>query len=71
MGLWAPTMEQIAGIARWFCGALTAYSTFGYKTVRLAERGSVRYGFANTGVSLTAGLAAAWLGLLAASSLWG
>jgi CrcB protein len=54
-----------------FCGALTTYSTFGYETVRLAEGGSVLYGFGNAMISLAAGLGAAWLGLTIAGAVWG
>ncbi|WP_067480177.1 fluoride efflux transporter CrcB [Nocardia amamiensis] len=41
-----------------FCGALTTYSTFGYETVRLAERGAYFYAAMNVVVSVVAGLAA-------------
>ena len=61
----------VAGVGVGFCGALTTYSTFGFETVRLAEQGSVLYGFGNIIVSLAAGLAAAWLGLTIAGGLWG
>ena len=63
--------EVVAGGGIGFCGALTTYSTFGYETVRLAEGGSLLYGFANIMASLAAGLAAAWLGLTIAGALWG
>ena len=61
----------VAAVGVGFCGALTTYSTFGYETVRLAEQGSVLYGFGNIVISLAAGLAAAWLGLTVAGGLWG
>jgi CrcB protein len=61
----------VAACGTGFCGALTTYSTFGYETVRLAEGGSWLYGFANIVASLAAGLAAAWLGLTLAASIWG
>jgi CrcB protein len=61
----------VTALGTGFCGALTTYSTFGYETVRLAEGGSVLYGFANVLVSLAAGLGAAWLGLGLAGAVWG
>ena len=61
----------VAAVGVGFCGALTTYSTFGYETVRLAEQGSVLYGFGNIIASLAAGLTAAWLGLTVAGALWG
>lgn len=61
----------VAAVGVGFCGALTTYSTFGYETVRLAEQGSMLYGFGNIVISLAAGLAAAWLGLTVAGGLWG
>jgi CrcB protein len=41
-----------------FCGGLTAYSTFGYETLRLAEDGSRFLAGANIAISLLAGLGA-------------
>ena len=46
-----------------FCGALTTYSTFGYETLRLTQEGARLKAFANIAGSLTAGLAAAYLGV--------
>jgi CrcB protein len=49
-----------------FCGALTTFSTFGYETVRLTEKGETGTAVTNVAASLVAGLAAAasgwWLG---------
>ena len=45
-----------------FCGALTTYSTFGFETVRLAERRLPLHAMANMAVSIAVGLAAAYLG---------
>ncbi|MBB4683102.1 fluoride efflux transporter CrcB [Amycolatopsis jiangsuensis] len=45
-----------------FCGALTTYSTFGYETVRLAERRAYLAAVANVVVSLAAGFGGAVFG---------
>jgi len=45
-----------------FCGAFTTFSTFMYETVVLTEEGSTAVGLANVGLSLVAGLAAAFTG---------
>ena len=45
-----------------FCGAFTTFSTFGYETVRLFERGAYRHAVVNVAVSLAAGLLAAYAG---------
>lgn len=51
-----------------FCGALTTYSTFGYETLRLVQSGATLYAVRNAFGSIIAGLAAAYLGLLAAQA---
>jgi CrcB protein len=48
------------------CGALTTYSTFGYETVRLFQDGARQYALSNVVISVLAGLAAAYAGLLLA-----
>jgi CrcB protein len=45
-----------------FCGALTTFSTFGYETVRLAEKGETSAAVWNAVGSLAAGMCAAALG---------
>lgn len=52
-----------------FCGALTTYSTFSHETLRLVESGARLYATLNVVVSLTAGLAAALVGLALGSAL--
>ncbi|GIJ08133.1 fluoride efflux transporter CrcB [Micromonospora andamanensis] len=52
------------------CGALTTYSTFGYETIRLFEDGARRHALVNVGVSVVAGLAAAFVGVTLAELLW-
>jgi CrcB protein len=46
-----------------FCGAFTTYSTFGYETVRLLERGAWRQAALNVLASTCGALAAALAGL--------
>ncbi|MGW2515610.1 fluoride efflux transporter CrcB [Streptomyces sp. NPDC001617] len=53
------------------CGALTTYSTFSYETLRLTETGAGLYAAANVVGSVTAGLGAAFVGVLIAQTLWG
>ena len=50
-------------------GAYTTFSTFSVDTVELAAAGRVRAAAANVGASLTLGLGAAALGLLAGHAL--
>ncbi|MEU0520215.1 CrcB family protein [Streptosporangium sp. NPDC006007] len=52
-----------------FCGALTTYSTFAYETVRLAESGARLLAVINVAASVTAGLGAAWFGVVVAQAL--
>ncbi|MDG4795842.1 fluoride efflux transporter CrcB [Micromonospora sp. WMMD1082] len=52
------------------CGALTTYSTFGYETVRLFEDGTRGYALLNAGLSVAAGLGAAFAGVALAEALW-
>lgn len=54
--------RTMALVGTGFCGALTTYSTFGYETVRLAERGTYRLAVVNVVLSVTLGLIAASLG---------
>lgn len=56
----SPTVTALVGTG--FCGALSTFSTFGYETVRLAQKRSRFNAVANVGVSLVAGLGAAALG---------
>ena len=54
-----------------FCGALTTYSTFGYETLRLFEKGGGRgHAVANVVVSVSAALGAALIGAGLAQAIW-
>ncbi|HSI93568.1 MAG TPA: fluoride efflux transporter CrcB [Jiangellaceae bacterium] len=61
--------ELVAAIGFGFCGGLTTYSTFSYETLQLLEAGGRRYGLANIGGSIVAGIAAAVAGWTAGSAL--
>ena len=45
-----------------FCGALTTYSTFGYETIRLIEKGRPGKAALNVAASVACGLAAVYAG---------
>jgi fluoride exporter len=47
-----------------FCGALTTYSTFGYETLQLIERGDYRGAVRYTALSVVVGLVAAAVGFV-------
>lgn len=62
----APSPWVAALVGTGFCGALTTFSTFGFETWRLLEKGRFAAALTNVAVSLVAGLIAfsiaAWLG---------
>lgn len=60
----------VAAVGVGLCGAFTTYSTFGYETVRLASDGARGLAAVNALVSVGAGLAAAWLGVLLGGAVW-
>ncbi|MGA3538606.1 fluoride efflux transporter FluC [Micromonosporaceae bacterium DT194] len=60
----------VALLGTGFCGALTTYSTFGYETVRLHERGETRAALGNAVLSVAAASVAAGTGLALAAALW-
>ena len=65
---WAPTFRAVVTIG--FLGGLTTYSSFNYETMRLYEVAPLR-AILNLGLTLAGGLAAGWLGLLAARAIVG
>jgi CrcB protein len=52
-----------------FCGALSTYSTFSYETLRLLQNRERLLATLNVGVSLAAGLGAAYCGMVLAEAL--
>ncbi|NES38285.1 CrcB family protein [Micromonospora sp. PPF5-17] len=52
------------------CGALSTYSTFGYETIRLFEDGARFYSLLNAGISVAAGIGAAFVGVSVAQAVW-
>lgn len=50
-------------------GGFTTFSTLAYETVVLAERGAGVAAFANAAGTMVAGLAAAWIGVMAGRAL--
>jgi fluoride exporter len=65
---WSPTFRAVVTIG--FLGGLTTYSSFNYETMRLYEVAPLR-AILNLGLTLAGGLAAGWLGLLAARAIVG
>ena len=51
------------------CGALTTFSTFGFETVRLVEKGAVAAEVLNVALSLAVGMVAALAGWGLATAL--
>src|SRR6187402_160939 len=64
---WSPELR--AAIAIGFLGGFTTYSSFSQETLTLLGNGATGIAFANIAITLTAGLAAGWLGLLVARQL--
>lgn len=56
-------------VAVGFLGAYTTFSTLAYESFKLMEERSIVRGFANLIVSMTLGLAAVWLGVVAARGI--
>ena len=66
---WSPTARSAITIG--FIGGLTTYSSFNYETMRLFEEGAPATAAVNLAVTVLGGLAAGWLGLIAAREVLG
>lgn len=66
---WPVTVRSAVTVG--FLGGLTTYSTFNYETMRLLEEGSFGTAAVNTVATVTGGLLAGVLGVLAARMLIG
>jgi CrcB protein len=66
---WPATLRVAITVG--FLGGLTTYSSFNYETMRLVEEGSLGAAGLNAALTVAGGLAAGWLGLVAARELLG
>jgi CrcB protein len=64
---WSPQLR--GAIAIGFLGGFTTYSSFNQETLTLLGRGATGTALLNVGVTLIAGLAAGWFGLVVARQL--
>jgi len=64
---WNPELR--AAVTVGFLGGFTTYSTFNHETLSLFAAGSTGVALLNVAVTLTGGLAAGWLGIVAARQL--
>jgi CrcB protein len=66
---WSATTRAALTIG--FIGGFTTYSSFNFETMRLIEEGAVASALINVALTLTGGVVAGWLGLLAAREVLG
>ncbi len=64
---WSPELR--AAIVIGFLGGFTTYSSFNQETLAMLSTGSAGAAVMNMAITLVAGLAAGWLGLVAARQL--
>lgn len=64
---WSPELR--AAIVIGFLGGFTTYSSFNQETLAMLSTGSAGAAVMNIAITLAAGLAAGWLGLVAARQL--
>lgn len=65
----AVSKQTNTALSAGFLGAFTTFSTFGFETVTLLEKGRGGLALGNVGANLVLGLLAAWLGILAAKAI--
>lgn len=68
-GTYAGDATLTALLGTGLCGAFTTYSTFSYESLCLAEGGAYLYATLNAGLSVIAGLGAAFTGWTLAAAL--
>jgi len=66
-GAWSPQLRGAVAIG--FLGGFTTYSSFNQETLTMIGRGATGAALLNVAVTLIAGLAAGWLGLVVARQL--
>lgn len=64
---WSPELRGAVAIG--FLGGFTTYSSFNQETLALLSHGSAGAALLNVAITLVAGLAAGWLGLVLARQL--
>ena len=64
------TRQQRLLLATGFCGGFTTFSTFSYETFSLLAEGPSLYALANIALNVLGGLAAVYLGMVAARAIY-
>jgi CrcB protein len=70
-GPWPIRMEYRVGVVVGLLGGFTTFSAFGWETFALANEGQLASALLNVAVSVSAGMAAVWLGYRVAERFYG